>query len=68
MKYTIETRIKGVDLTKKAFSANTFGEVKDLLVTLAEAYTSSYGNDIVFIIRKNGEFKKSVKVANLFAI
>jgi hypothetical protein len=68
MKYTIETRIKGVDLTKKAFGVNTFGEVKDLLVTLAEAYTSSYGNDIVFIIRKNGEFKKAVKVANLFAI
>lgn len=68
MKYTVETRIKGVDLTKKAFGANTFGEVKDLLVVLAEAYTSSYGNDIVFIIRKNGEFKKAVKVANLFAI
>ena len=68
MKYTVETRIKGVDLTKKSFGANTFGEVKDLLVTLAEAYTSSYGNDIVFIIRKNGEFKKAVKVANLFAI
>jgi hypothetical protein len=68
MKYTIETRIKGVDLTKKAFGANTFGEVKDLLVTLAEAYTSSYGRDIVFIIRKNGEIKKSVKVTNLFVI
>lgn len=68
MKYTVETRIKGVDLTKKAFGANTFGELKDLLLTLAEAYTSSYGNDIVFIICKNGEFKKAVKVANLFAI